>query len=52
MAPSNGKCLHIIPYTLHIDYLKTPDGWWIPNFYEFSGEDDKTIVEYINVYLS
>jgi hypothetical protein len=40
------------PYPLHIDYLKTPDGWWIPNFYEFSGEDDKTVVEYINVYIS
>jgi hypothetical protein len=32
--------------------LKTPDGWWIPDFYEFSGEDDKTVVEHINVYLS
>jgi hypothetical protein len=39
-------------YPLHIDYLKTPDGWWIPNFYEFSGEDDKTVVEYISIYLS
>jgi hypothetical protein len=40
------------PYPLHIDYLKTPDGWWIPDFYEFSGEDDKTAVEHINVYIS
>jgi hypothetical protein len=40
------------PYPLHTDYLKTPDGWWIPDFYVFSGEDDKTAVEYINVYLS
>jgi hypothetical protein len=32
--------------------LKTPDGWWIPNFYEFSGEDDKTVVEHINIYIS
>jgi hypothetical protein len=40
------------PYPLHIDYLKTSDGWWIPYFYEFSGEDDKTVVEHINVYLS
>jgi hypothetical protein len=32
--------------------LKTPDGWWIPDFYEFSGEDDKTVVEHINIYLS
>jgi hypothetical protein len=32
--------------------LKTPDGWWISDFYEFSGEDDKTVVEHINVYLS
>jgi hypothetical protein len=32
--------------------LKTPDGWWIPDFYEFSGEDDKTAVEHISIYLS
>jgi hypothetical protein len=40
------------PYPLHIDYLKTPDGWWIPDFYEFSGEDDKTSMEHISIYLS
>jgi hypothetical protein len=40
------------PYPLHIDYLKTPNGWWITDFYEFSGEDDKTVVEHINVYIS
>jgi hypothetical protein len=40
------------PYPLHIDYLKTPNGWWIPDFYEFSGEDDKTAVEHISIYLS
>jgi hypothetical protein len=39
-------------YPLHIDYLKTPNGWWIPDFYEFNGEDDKTDVEHINVYIS
>jgi hypothetical protein len=32
--------------------LKTPNGWWIPDFYEFSGEDDKTAVEHISIYLS
>jgi len=32
--------------------LKTLDGWWVPNFYEFSGEDDKTAVEHISIYLS
>jgi hypothetical protein len=32
------------PYPLHIDYLKTLDGWWVPDFYEFSSEDDKTVV--------
>jgi hypothetical protein len=32
--------------------LKTPNGWWIPDFYLFSGEDDKTAVEHINVYIS
>jgi hypothetical protein len=32
--------------------LKTSDGLWIPDFYEFSGEDDKTVVEHISIYLS
>jgi hypothetical protein len=32
--------------------LKTPDGWWIPDFYLFSGEDDKTAMEHISIYLS
>jgi hypothetical protein len=40
------------PYPLHIDYLKAPDGWWVPDFYEFNGEGSTTAVEHINVYLS
>jgi len=32
--------------------LKTPNGWWVPDFYEFSGEDDKTTIEHISIYLS
>jgi hypothetical protein len=37
------------PYPLTIDFLEAPNGWWIPNFYEFSGEDNKTVVEHINI---
>jgi hypothetical protein len=40
------------PYPLCIDYLKTPDGWWVLDFYEFSGKDDKTAMEHISIYLS
>ena len=40
------------PYPLHFDYLEAPDGWWVPDFYEFSGEDSKTAVEHISLYLS
>jgi hypothetical protein len=32
--------------------LKTPNGWWVTNFYKFSGEDDKTAMEHISIYLS
>jgi hypothetical protein len=32
--------------------LKTPDGWWVPDFYEFSDEVDKTTVKHISIYLS
>jgi len=40
------------PYPLCYDYLKTPNGWWVPDFYEFSGEDDKTTMKHISIYLS
>jgi len=40
------------PYPLCYNYLKTPNGWWVPDFYEFSGEDDKTTMEHISIYLS
>ena len=40
------------PYPLCYDYLKTPNGWWVPNFYEFCGQDSKTTVEHISLYLS
>ena len=39
------------PYPLCYDYLKTPNGWWVPNFYEFSGEDDMTTMEHFSIYL-
>jgi hypothetical protein len=32
--------------------LEARDGWWVPDFYEFSGEGSTTVVEHINVYLS
>jgi hypothetical protein len=34
------------------DYLETPDGWWVHDFYEFSGKDSKTTVKHISIYLS
>jgi hypothetical protein len=34
------------PYPLHIDYLEAHDGWWVPNFYKFSGEGSTTAVEH------
>ena len=40
------------PYPLCYDYLKTPNGWWVPDFYEFSDEDDKTTMEHISIYFS
>ena len=49
MASLNGRYPHIKD---RIDYLKTPNGWWVPDFYEFTDEDDKTAVEHISIYLS
>ena len=39
------------PYPLAIDYLRTPEGWLVPKFYKFSGENDKTDVVHIRIYL-
>ena len=50
MVPLNGRCPLIIDCTHYVyDYLKTPNGWWVPDFYQFSGEDDKTTVEHISI---
>jgi hypothetical protein len=51
MVPLNGRC-PLRPYPLHIDYLEAPNGWWVSDFYEFSGEGWTTTMEHINVYLS
>jgi hypothetical protein len=43
---------HHRPYLLHTDYLKTSNGSWIPDLYEFSGEDGKAAMEHISIYIS
>ena len=32
--------------------MEALDGWWVPNFYKFSGEDSKSVGEHIILSLS
>jgi hypothetical protein len=32
--------------------MKVPDGWKMPNFYKFSGEDNKTTKEHSSMFIA
>ena len=40
------------PYPSHFDFMKAPDGWRVPDFYKFSGDDSKSTMERINMFLA
>ena len=40
------------PYPSYLDYMKAPNGWKVPNFYKFSGEDNKNTNEHIIIFLA
>ena len=39
------------PYPSYLDYMEAPNGWKVPNFYKFSGEDNKNTNEHIIMFL-
>jgi hypothetical protein len=39
-------------YPSHFDFMKAPDGWKVPNFNKFSGDDSKSIMEHISMFLA
>jgi hypothetical protein len=40
------------PYPSHFDFIKASDGWKVPDFNKFSGDDSKSTMEHINMFLA
>jgi hypothetical protein len=40
------------PYPSHFDFMKAPDGWKVPDFNKFSGDDSKSTMEHIGMFLA
>jgi hypothetical protein len=40
------------PYPSHFDFMKVPDGWKVPDFNKFSGDDSKSTIEHISMFLT
>jgi hypothetical protein len=40
------------PYPSHFDFMKAPDRWKVPNFNMFSGNDNKSTMEHISMFLA
>jgi hypothetical protein len=40
-------------YASHLfDFLKAPDGWSLPDLYKFSGDDNKSTMEHVSLFLA
>jgi hypothetical protein len=39
-------------YPSHFDFMKAPDRWKVPDFNKFSGDDSKSTMEHINMFLA
>jgi hypothetical protein len=54
------SCIQIKPslttyhksYPSHFDFMKAPDGWKVPDFNKFSGDDSKSTIEHISMFLA
>ena len=40
------------PYLSAFDFVKAPVGWKVPDFQKFSGDDSKSIMEHISMFLA
>ena len=40
------------PYPSTYDFMKAPDGWRVPDFQKFSGDDSKSTMEHISMFLA
>ena len=48
----SSRTTHRKPYPLHFDFMKALDGWRVPNFNKFSGDDSKSTMEHISMFLA
>jgi hypothetical protein len=39
-------------YPSTYDFMKAPDGWRVPGFLKFSGDDSKSTIEHISMFLA
>ena len=39
-------------YPSTYDFMKAPDGWRVPDFQKFSGDDSKSTMEHISMFLA
>ena len=39
-------------YPSHFNFMKAPDGWRVPDFNKFSGDDSKSTMEHISMFLA
>ena len=40
------------PYPPHFDFMRNPLGWKVPDFQKFSGNDNKSTMEHVSMYLA
>ena len=39
-------------YPSHFVFMRAPNGWRVPDFYKFSGDDSKSTMEHISMFLA
>jgi hypothetical protein len=39
-------------YPSHFDFMKAPDGWKVPNFNKFNGDDSKSTMEHVSLFFA
>ena len=39
-------------YPSHFVFMRAPDGWRVPDFYKFSGDDSRSSMEHISMFLA
>jgi hypothetical protein len=48
----SSRNLYQKPYPSTFDFMKAPDGWKVSDFHKYSGDDSKSTMEHINMFLA